>query len=90
MDICPSCHVGQLQPKCVTYLSLFEGYFVTFPSMPAWLCDACGELTYDEDVLQEIDMLLGVDAELEADKSPRARRPAGDGRRMPIPLRRRA
>ena len=78
METCKSCHIGHLQPKRVTYLLPFEDTLVTVPHMPAWLCDACGELIYDQQVLQQLDMLLGLDADLEPDQLPKSRRPAPD------------
>ncbi len=78
MEICTSCHIGHLQPRRVTYLLPFDNQLVTMPGVPAWLCDACGELTYDEIVLEQLNMLLGIDAELEPDQAPRTRRPAPD------------
>ena len=76
METCTNCHIGHLQPKRVTYMLPFEGSLVTVPLVPAWLCDACGELTYDEALLAQLDMLLGIDAELEPNQLPRTRRPA--------------
>jgi YgiT-type zinc finger domain-containing protein len=80
MDTCPNCHLGYLQVRRVTYLWPYGLGFVTFRGVRAWLCDVCGELSYDESALEQLDMLVGVDAELEPGRRPRSRRaPAGTG-----------
>lgn len=88
METCTTCHIGHLQPRHVTYLLPFGGSLVTVPHVPAWLCDACGELTYDDTLLAQLDMLLGIDAELEPDQLPRTRRPAVSAGRDEPALRR--
>jgi len=57
---CTVCHIGALHHKRVTYTQIADEQLVTLPNVSVWLCDVCGEYTYDPDTMRRLQMLLGM------------------------------
>jgi YgiT-type zinc finger domain-containing protein len=57
MHTCSNCHIGTLRRKAGPYAARHGNDLVVIPSLPAWVCDVCGERTYDAAAL---DMLLSL------------------------------
>lgn len=57
MRICPFCHIGYVRERKLVYTQWHDGCFIVLPDVPAWVCDHCGEKTFDSyfvDVLQNL------------------------------------
>ena len=50
---CSVCH-GQMMQKLVTYNQLFEGNFILVENVPAWVCEQCGDILYDPDIVEKL------------------------------------
>jgi YgiT-type zinc finger domain-containing protein len=72
--ICPQCQMGTLQPKPVAFAQWFEGQFITIPNFPGWVCDICGACEYDAAALEQLETILGPEADLRREATQRARR----------------
>lgn len=57
--ICPICHYGKLCERLITHSQIFEGRLIVTPSVPALVCDGCGEKIFDDEVLTRLSGLLG-------------------------------
>jgi YgiT-type zinc finger domain-containing protein len=71
--VCPHCQMGTLQPQAVPFAHWFEGQFITIPQFPAWVCDICGAREYDSAALEQLELMLGPEADLRRETQ---RRPA--------------
>ena len=60
--LCPSCQMGTLRLRPVTFAHWFEGQFITIPRFPAWVCDICGKREYDERAVNWLTTLLSPNA----------------------------
>jgi YgiT-type zinc finger domain-containing protein len=58
---CPTCHVGRLHVRKVTYTQVFDGHLVVIANASALVCDICGERVFDNDMLSWLSGLLGPD-----------------------------
>jgi YgiT-type zinc finger domain-containing protein len=58
---CDVCHIGLLQPRRVTYAARLGNSLLMLPGIQVFICDVCGESTYDPETIGRIEMLLGVD-----------------------------
>ena len=56
---CTNCHIGTLQRQAATYAAWHGDEFVVVPAAPAWVCDVCGERTFDLDALDALLPLIG-------------------------------
>jgi hypothetical protein len=56
---CPHCQIGNLHPVVETYSMVFGSSVLSAPDIPAWRCDICSYLEYDEDALMRLDLLIG-------------------------------
>ena len=72
--ICPQCQMGTLQPKQVAFAQWFEGQFITISNFPGWVCDICGACEYDSAALEQLETILGPEADLRREATQRARR----------------
>ncbi|MGQ9626626.1 MAG: YgiT-type zinc finger protein [Anaerolineae bacterium] len=57
MGICPFCHIGHVKQRRLVYTQWHDGCFIVLPNVPAWVCDNCGEKTFDShlvDILQNL------------------------------------
>jgi len=59
---CTNCHIGSPQPCQATFARWYDGQFVVMPGASAWRCDVCGEISYDQDVLNRLVLLLGTES----------------------------
>ena len=66
--------MGTMQPRAVPFAHWFEGQFITIPSFPAWVCDICGERQYDSAALEQLELILGPEADLRRETAHRAPR----------------
>ena len=87
--LCPSCQMGTLRLRPVTFAHWFEGQFITIPRFPAWVCDICGKREYDEAALEQLELILGPEADLRREAAQRARRTQNAPPVKPRPFRRR-
>ncbi|HFC10050.1 MAG TPA: YgiT-type zinc finger protein [Chloroflexi bacterium] len=55
---CPKCRAGVLQPHELTYFTTVDGQMLVVPNFPAWVCDICGYVEYDERALGWLYTLL--------------------------------
>jgi YgiT-type zinc finger domain-containing protein len=69
---CAYCHIGSLRPHRATYARWHDGQFVIMPGVPAWHCDFCGEILYDNGALTRLVLLLGPESDLEDQQRWRA------------------
>jgi YgiT-type zinc finger domain-containing protein len=53
----------------VTFAAWFEGQFITVPRFPAWVCDLCGACEYDAEALEQLEAILGPEADLRRDRA---------------------
>jgi YgiT-type zinc finger domain-containing protein len=75
MHTCSNCHIGTLQRKAAPYAAWHGDGFVVIPNVSTWVCDVCGERTYDEALLDSLTALLGPpNPSSEADPSGAVRR----------------
>ena len=58
---CGVCHIGVLRVHRVTYASWSEQQLVLLPNVSIWACDVCGESAYDPEIVEWVNMLLGID-----------------------------
>jgi YgiT-type zinc finger domain-containing protein len=73
---CPECHLGNLNPKRVSYFTMQDGHVICVPDFAAMVCDACGWREYDADALLELHAMLATDRR--SRRQPKARRPEGE------------
>ena len=50
---CSICH-GQMTQKLVIYSQLFEGEFIFVENVPAFVCEQCGDVLYDPDIVEKL------------------------------------
>ncbi|NPA92148.1 MAG: YgiT-type zinc finger protein [Chloroflexi bacterium] len=55
---CPKCHAGVLRPRELTYFTRLGDELIAVPKFPAWVCDICGYVEYDERALSWLYTLL--------------------------------
>lgn len=58
MQLCPTCHIGQMLLKKVPYVQWYDGKHIVVDRIPALVCDRCGELSYDTRALENLHRLL--------------------------------
>ncbi len=56
---CPRCQIGQCHPGELTYVRMYQGMLLSVAETPAWTCDICGLQEFDQEVLMNIDRLIG-------------------------------
>lgn len=86
--LCAQCGAGALRAVSVTFAHWFEGQFITIPNFPAQVCDVCGHRDYDPEALEQLETILGPDADFRRELT--RRKPRGAARRaLPRPPNRR-
>jgi YgiT-type zinc finger domain-containing protein len=88
--VCTHCQTGSLLLRRVTFAAWYENHFITVPNFPAWVCDVCAACEYDAQALEQLEAVLGPEANLrrEAARGPRREGapallvPRFNGRRM--------
>ncbi|MBN1680732.1 MAG: YgiT-type zinc finger protein [Anaerolineae bacterium] len=58
-NTCPYCHLGHLHPTQHTYVHAYEDSLVHMPNIPAWQCDVCRVVLYDECAIRQLEVLIG-------------------------------
>jgi YgiT-type zinc finger domain-containing protein len=64
--ICPQCYIGRCRPSQATYTFVHEESLVSVPDIPAYICDICGYQMFDDDALDSIWKMMGLDDEVAA------------------------
>ncbi len=73
VEICQTCHVGQLQARLTTYAAWHlitdrdgttQRAFIVAPGIPAWKCSVCGTRLFDREAIERVVMLVGPPLEL--------------------------
>jgi len=54
---CLYCH-GELIQKNVSYTVNRNGYHLIIDDVPAWVCEQCGEMMFDEPVVEAIQKMV--------------------------------
>ncbi|MCA9923533.1 MAG: YgiT-type zinc finger protein [Anaerolineales bacterium] len=62
-DQCSRCRIGRLQTISTPYLTKINGHIMVVPDSPAYHCDMCGSVRYDEQFLENIEQLVDQFAE---------------------------
>ncbi len=57
----------------VVFAHLFEDHFITIPSFPGWVCDICGARECDSAALEQLELILGPEADLRRAANRRTR-----------------
>jgi hypothetical protein len=57
--MCPRCQIGQCHPIELTYVRMYHGALFSAPAVPAWLCDICGLQEFDQEVILQLERLMG-------------------------------
>jgi hypothetical protein len=55
---CNHCRIGRLHAIKTPYLSEVHGHIMVVPDSPAFHCDMCSQITYDEAFLKSIQDLI--------------------------------
>ena len=58
MQLCPTCHIGQMITKTVPYVQWYDEKNIIVDRIPALVCDKCSDLTYDLRALENLQRLL--------------------------------
>ncbi len=58
MSSCYRCRIGRLKPAQAPYAQMVDGNMLILPDMPAAICDVCGEIEYDADIMINIQYLV--------------------------------
>ncbi|MBK6712775.1 MAG: hypothetical protein IPG51_20970 [Chloroflexi bacterium] len=58
VQTCDLCRIGRCQPTKAPFIYWVDKYVMVLPNAPAYSCDICGQLQYDEDFLDSMDILL--------------------------------
>jgi YgiT-type zinc finger domain-containing protein len=56
--MCPVCHLGRLQTRKITFTSAFQGRWLAVPNVSALVCDVCGEMIIDQEMIRLLSGLL--------------------------------
>jgi YgiT-type zinc finger domain-containing protein len=56
--LCNVCHIGRQRLHLVTYVQVYHQTLVSVPNTPAWECDFCHTVQYDEQAIQRINALV--------------------------------
>lgn len=55
---CEYCHIGHYELSYSPYVHLYQGKIMVIPNAPAYSCDICGHMEYDDSFLQKLNHLL--------------------------------
>ena len=58
MQICPHCHTGKLELQKVVFVQQHGPGTIIVDHIPALICDACGDKSYDTRALETLQRLL--------------------------------
>ena len=54
MYTCPNCRLGRVKEAQVPFVYMLDGTPLIVPQMPAYVCDVCGELAYDDAMMMNV------------------------------------
>lgn len=57
-ETCPRCMVGRIKQRPVTLSEVIDGYLLSIPNFPAWMCDICHAFMYDPVAMDELHTFL--------------------------------
>lgn len=57
---CPRCGIGRLNQRLVRYVEALDDTLLTAPKFPARECDVCRYREYDEQMLEQLELLISV------------------------------
>ncbi len=49
---------GNLEEKLTTYMVDLENCILIVKNVPSWVCSQCGEVSYSDDVAQELEKIV--------------------------------
>jgi len=55
---CSRCRIGHFHAIKAPYLTKFSGHIMVVPDSPAYHCDMCSQIIYDQQFLQNIQDLI--------------------------------
>lgn len=58
MKYCPHCHIGKVEQKPILYIQAYGENLIVVGRVPALICDACSEKTYDAQAMESLQRLL--------------------------------
>lgn len=73
---CEYCHIGHYELTFSSYIHWYKGKIMVIPNAPAYSCDICGHMEYDENFLQKLNHLLNRFSEEGRNSSSTYRQPA--------------
>jgi YgiT-type zinc finger domain-containing protein len=56
---CPRCQIGSMMPTTATYSTVYRAALLSVPNIPAWNCDICGYIEYDDETMTRLEALVG-------------------------------
>ncbi len=59
---CMNCQGGKKRIRSTTLMTWLGNALITVPNFPAWICDMCGDRTYDVQALAQLSILLNPEA----------------------------
>lgn len=59
---CEVCHIGQVHPLMACYITRFGRQVLVASKVPAYSCDVCGRLFYDDEFLGTLYDLMNTQA----------------------------
>lgn len=61
---CDTCHIGTRIPRRTTVTYWIEGHLVIMPNVPVWVCDICGDVEFEMESVERLEVLLGIEPTL--------------------------
>ena len=59
---CMNCQGGIKRLEAATLMTWLGNELITVPNFPAWVCDMCGNRTFDNHALAQLSLLLNPEA----------------------------
>ncbi len=59
--VCGVCQ-AELTRQLTNYTQLYQGRMIVVENVPAWVCEQCGEVYFDPDVVDRIQRLIWSDS----------------------------
>jgi hypothetical protein len=56
---CPRCLFGRCYANTGTYITLYKGRIISAPDTPAYICDVCNYQEFDQQAIQQLQLLTG-------------------------------
>jgi YgiT-type zinc finger domain-containing protein len=58
MNLCPYCRTGFMRRRAMAYIQWHGQALLLVERMPAFVCDKCGEVSYDSEAVENLQRLL--------------------------------